>query len=198
MIQLIESQNDIIASEDNPFGCKILSIAQAYGVGEPFAQFWVQDGVSSLAKLDDAVILDALPNCDGNELAEFLQMLDVKTVSCSEETAVRLQFPVDSCGEIMMLRGTVDNKKNFDVVQNPGLREIYALLCAVRNETFIPPEFEPFYMDMSYRTVHWLTLTRLSVVWTQARSSVTQWTFTKVKLASSTKTGKARNSQTHV
>ncbi|XOQ43540.1 MAG: N-acetyltransferase domain-containing protein [Clostridium sp.] len=154
MIQLIESQNDIIASEDNPFGCKILSIAQAYGVGEPFAQFWVQDGVSSLAKLDDAVILDALPNCDGNELAEFLQMLDVKTVSCSEETAVRLQFPVDSCGEIMMLRGTVDNKKNFDVVQNPGLREIYALLCAVRSETFIPPEFEPFYMDMSYRTRH--------------------------------------------
>lgn len=153
MIKLIESQNDITASEENPFDCKILSIAQAYGVGEPFSQFWVQDGGPCIAKLDDTVVLNE-GNADWNELGEFLRMLDVKNVSCPEEVAKRLGLPISGQGEIMCLHGAPETLHSADVEQNPGLREIYALLCAARSETFLPPEFEPFYMDMSYRTRH--------------------------------------------
>lgn len=34
------------------------------------------------------------------------------------------------------------------------MREIHALLCECETETFIPPEFEPFYMDLSHRIRH--------------------------------------------
>ncbi|MFU0831568.1 MAG: N-acetyltransferase domain-containing protein [Oscillospiraceae bacterium] len=153
MIKLIESQNDIIASEENLFGCKILSIAHAYGVGEPFSQFWVQDGGPCIAKLDDTIILDT-GSADWKELGEFLRMLDIKNVLCPEEVAERLELPISGRGEIMCLRGASENLYPTDVEQNPGLREIYALLCAAQSETFVPPEFEPFYMDMSYRTRH--------------------------------------------
>jgi len=153
MIKLIESKNDITASEDNPFGCKIRSVEEAYGIEEAFARFWVQDGGSLLAKLDDAAVLEDR-EADWEELAEFLRMLDVKTVSCSEKAAECLGLPVSLCGEIMLLRGPVKSACLPEAERNPGLREIYALLSAARSETFLPPEFEPFYMDMSYRTRH--------------------------------------------
>ncbi len=41
-----------------------------------------------------------------------------------------------------------------DVKMNPGPREIYALLEQAESETFPVPEFEPFYMDLSFRTRH--------------------------------------------
>lgn len=153
MMKLIESKNDIAVSEDNPFGCKIRSVAEAYGTGKTFAQFWAQDGGSSLAKLDDAAVLEDR-EADWEELAGFLRMLDVKTVSCSEKAAGCLRLPVSSRGEIMLLRGAGETGRFAEAERNPGLREIYALLCAARSDTFLPPEFEPFYMDMSYRTRH--------------------------------------------
>jgi GNAT superfamily N-acetyltransferase len=153
MIKLIESKNDITAREDTPFGCKIRSVAEAYGIGEAFAQFWSQEGGSTLAKMDDAAVLEDR-SADWEELAKFLRMLDVKTVSCSEEAAGCLGLPVSSSGEIMLLCGPAENVRCPEAERNPGLREIYALLCASRSETFHPPEFEPFYMDMSYRTRH--------------------------------------------
>lgn len=153
MMKLIESKSDITASDDDPFGCKIRSMEEAYGIEQTFAQFWVQDGGSSLAKLDDAAVLEDR-EADWEELAEFLKMLDVKSVSCSEKAAGCLGLPVYSRGEIMLLRGTVDKNHSSEAERNPGLREIYALLCAARSETFAPPEFEPFYMDLSYRTRH--------------------------------------------
>lgn len=153
MITLIESKNDLTVSEDNPFGCKIRCIAEAYGIGEPFSQFWMQDGGSTLAKLDDAVVLEDR-GADWEELSHFLRMLDVKSISCSEQAAALLGLPVFLRGEIMLLRGATGYLNPADAEENPGLREVYALLCAARSETFRPPEFEPFYLDLSYRTRH--------------------------------------------
>ncbi|MCI1965752.1 MAG: GNAT family N-acetyltransferase [Oscillospiraceae bacterium] len=152
-MKLVESKNDLIASEENPFGCKIRSMAEAYGTDEVFAQFWAQEGGSALAKMDDAAVLEDR-RADWGELAQFLRMLDIKTVSCSETAAEHLKLPVSSSGEIMLLHGAVDTACPPEAEKNPGLREVYALLCAARTETFCPPEFEPFYMDMSYRTRH--------------------------------------------
>ena len=39
-------------AEETPFGCKIASTAAAYGLHEPFEQFWAQDGGAVLAKID--------------------------------------------------------------------------------------------------------------------------------------------------
>ena len=153
MIKFIESKEDVHASEDNPFGCKILSAVGAYGVGKMFARFWIQDGGSTLAQIDDAAVLED-HRADWEEMAGFLQMLDVKTVSCFEEAAEALELPVASRGEIMLLRRGNGKSSALEAERDPSPRDIYALLCAARSETFTPPEFEPFYMDFSYRTRH--------------------------------------------
>lgn len=153
MIKLIESKNDISATEENPFGCRIRSMAEAYGIEEPFAQFWTQEGGTTLARMDDTAVLEA-GAADWEELAEFLRMLDVKALSCSHDAAEKLGLPIDASGAIMLLKGAAEAPRPINAEQNPGLREVYALLCEAQSDTCTPPEFEPFYMDMSYRTRH--------------------------------------------
>lgn len=146
--------------EDSPFGCKILSAAAAYGLTEPFEQFWAQDGGTVLAKIDSEAILVEGEQTDMEELLAFLRTLDIKKLSCTEETAKHLGLPISSRGEIMVLHPqNIDQRALADVVTNPGPREIYSLLEQAQSDTFKVPEFEPFYMDLSFRTRHGAALT---------------------------------------
>jgi GNAT superfamily N-acetyltransferase len=142
-------------SEATPFGCKICSAAAAYGLLEPFEQFWVQDGGTILAKTDSTAVLVEGERMDVEELRAFLCTLDLKNLSCSEETAEHLGLPVSSRGEIMVLRPKHTVRDTYaDAKTNPSPREIYAVLQQAESPTFPVPEFEPFYMDLSFRTRH--------------------------------------------
>ena len=152
MIQLVESPDQLGFLSETPFGCRIRSLASAYGVGENFARFWVQNGIAAIAKIDDAAVLEDFGS-DWEELKEFLSVLDVKTLTCAEAAAGRLGFPVARRGGIMTLGSEIPGVE-ASVENDPGLREIYALLCTCCGPNFPVPEFEPFYMDMSYRLRH--------------------------------------------
>lgn len=152
MIRLVESPDQLGFLGETPFGCRIRSLASAYGVGENFARFWVQNGIAAIAKIDDAAVLEDFGS-DWDELREFLGVLDVRALTCAEAAAGRLGFPVVRRGEIMTL-GTEVSGVEVPVENDPGLREIYALLCTCGGPNFPVPEFEPFYMDMSYRLRH--------------------------------------------
>lgn len=150
MIRLVESREQLGFLGDTPFGCRIRSLASAYGVGENFAQFYVQNGTAAVSKIDDAAVLEDFGS-DWDELKEFLRLLDVKTLTCAQGAADRLGFPVSRQGEIMLLRAATSRAQ---AEEDPSLREIYALFCTCCGVNFPVPEFEPFYMDMSYRMRH--------------------------------------------
>jgi GNAT superfamily N-acetyltransferase len=152
MIRLVESPDQLGFLGETPFGCRIRSLASAYGVGENFARFWVQNGIAAIAKIDDAAVLEDFGS-DWDELREFLSVLDIKALTCAEAAAGRLGFPIARRGEIMTLGAEVSGVE-VPVENDPGLREIYALLCTCCGPNFPVPEFEPFYMDMSYRLRH--------------------------------------------
>lgn len=154
MLKLLTEKAPDVA-EETPFGCKIASTAAAYGLHEPFEQFWVQDGGAVLAKIDSEALLTGAEQMDAEELHAFLRTLDIHKLSCTAETAKRLELPVSARGEIMVLRRENIVKETYaDVRVNPGPREIYAVLEQSGSETFPVPEFEPFYMDLSFRTRH--------------------------------------------
>lgn len=92
---------------------------------------------------------------DAEELRVFLRTLDLKQLSCTAETAEHLGLPVASHGDIMVLHTDHVARGTYaDVKVNPGPREIYSLLEQSGSKTFPVPEFEPFYMDLSFRTRH--------------------------------------------
>lgn len=158
MIKKIELPESFSVSAETPFGCRICAAEAAYGFSEPFAQFWAQeDGGSILGKLDDSLVFEAV-NPDYEEWKEFIRIIGAKTLLCSEETAEKFGFSPASRGEIMVLHPQPE-KPLADVAMNPSPREIYFLLEQARTETFVPPEFESFYMDLSYRTRHGTALT---------------------------------------
>lgn len=154
----MEKWENIPISDNTPFGCKIKAAAAAYADGgEKFLRFWVQDGGTTIVKIDDAALMETSAECDYEEAAAFLRTLDVSTLSCTLEAAENLKLPIGERGEIMALH--IPHTQRFlntyaDVEENPGPREIYTLLEQAATETFEPPEFEPFYMDLSYRTRH--------------------------------------------
>ncbi|WBY63819.1 MAG: N-acetyltransferase domain-containing protein [Thermocaproicibacter melissae] len=142
-------------SPETPFGCRIASAAATYGQSGPFEQFWVQDGGTVLAKIDDIALIEEKDGMDAEEVLAFLRTLDVKKFSCSEETAKHLGLAPSAWGEIMVLHAQNHKEEAYaDVRFDPSPREIYSVLKQSETNTFRVPEFEPFYMDLSYRTRH--------------------------------------------
>lgn len=156
MIFRAESERRISAPEDTPFGCRIHAAAEAYGMELPFARFYEHSGGASLFLLDGGAVLEesGLSDADFVELREFLRHSGAESLLCSEEAMRKLGFPVAFRGEIMELSGRPENHPACAVVTSAPAREIYHLLCACRTATFMPPEFEPFYLDFSHRMRH--------------------------------------------
>lgn len=143
----------------SPFGCKILAAANAYGVSEPFAQFWRQDGGAALAAVDgEGVLLEGAAPADWEELRRLLGALGLRRICCPAEAAERSGLPVSRRGEIMALQMPPLVPDGVRLVENPGPREIHALLRQAESSSFPVPEFEPFYLDLSHRTRHGVAL----------------------------------------
>ncbi|NLJ30290.1 MAG: GNAT family N-acetyltransferase [Clostridiales bacterium] len=135
-------------------GCRILAAAEAYGLSEPFAQFWTQGESAAVCKLDDTVILEIRRAADLEELASFLRMSGASRLLCSWETAGKMSLPAVRRGAVMTLSNIKKYTLPADAQINPGVRDIYSLLCRCESPSFPVPEFEPFYLDLSHRIRH--------------------------------------------
>lgn len=154
MIKLTEHMQSLLPFHKTVFGCRILATAQAYGLSEPFARFWMQDeDRAAICMLDDTVILDVGAHADYDELKEFIRMTGAQRLLCDAESAQKLGHPVVRRGKVMVYQGNSPSRLG-DFERNPGIRELYALISECATETFVPPEFESFYMDLSHRIRH--------------------------------------------
>lgn len=154
MIKQTEHIQAILPFQKTVFGCRILATAQAYGLSEPFARFWTQEeGKAAICMLDDTVILDAGVDAEYDELKEFIRMTGADRVVCGGEVAQKLGYPVVRRGQIMAYQNNSPSRLG-DFERNPGVRELYSLISECETDTFEPPEFESFYMDMSHRIRH--------------------------------------------
>lgn len=154
MIQKTELPETLAPFRRSPFGCRICSTAEAYGLHEPFAQIWTQGDRAALCLLDDAMILDADDGADFEEIRDFVRMSGARSLLCSEESARRTGFLYAVRGEIMRYENLDRPQPPAGAEWEPSLRELYALLRACETPTFTPPEFEPFYLDLSHRIRH--------------------------------------------
>lgn len=153
MITKTEDLDTLLPFDNTAFGCRILSTAQAYGLNEPFAQFWTQEGKAALCKLDDVLILDD-NGADFEELKEFIAMTGANRLLCDLGAAKTLGLPAATQGQVMSYHPEFPVRPSTVFELNPSLREVHTLLTLCATDTFIPPEFESFYMDMSHRIRH--------------------------------------------
>lgn len=137
----------------DPFGCKIASLAQAYGLETAFAGFWLQTEenktTAALSRLDDAAVLFAPGEADWEEWERFLTMLGVSVLQCGMNAPFLPGWKTRE-GAVLKLTAPLWAKREPE----PGLREVYRLLKSCDSPDFRAPPSEQFYVDMSHRVRH--------------------------------------------
>ena len=146
MIRFAESIEAIAPRcEASPFGCQILSAANAYGFTRPFAQFWTDAG-AAYGLLDGVMRISGRVE-DAEEARAFLKAVGAQRVVCDGENAERLGLLPDErgvilkktlCGERAAPRGEVSLRALYEVLRENGM----------------VGAFEPFYLDLSHRVRH--------------------------------------------
>lgn len=142
----------------DPFGCKIASLALAYGLETTFAGFWIQTNekeriTAVLSKLEDTAVLYAQNQADAEEIRNFLSIAGVQMLLYPPQRISLSRLVTQSNGPVMRLTA-IPPQPVLRVEHNPPLREMHALLCACAKPGFVPPSFPPFYVDMSHRIRH--------------------------------------------
>ncbi len=146
MIRFAESIEAIAPRcEASPFGCQILSAANAYGFARPFAQFWTDAG-AAYGLLDGVMRISGRVE-DAEEARAFLKAVGAQRVVCDGENAERLGLLPDAHGVIL-------HKALHGEKAAPGGEVSLRALYAVLRENEMVGAFEPFYLDLSHRIRH--------------------------------------------
>lgn len=153
MIRFVQSEEEKRAllrlCEKTAFGCKIFTIARAYGFDKSFACFWLDWDENVVYCLVDGVMLLSGTVLDGEGSRQFLHMVGAGEILCAVRNAEALKLKPLAKGDVLKRKvepGPVPPMPSASV----NIREIYALL----SQEGMVGEFEPFYLDLSHKLRH--------------------------------------------
>lgn len=154
MIQIAESpeeqQSLLLACRKSAFGCKIASIAAAYGFDKKFSCFWAEENAAAVYCLVDNVMIVAGMPKNAEETRSFLHMVGAKEILCALRNAELLGLPAENEGDVMQKQAESGEEAPERESPEVNIREVYFLLEACEMET----DFEAFYLDLSHRLRH--------------------------------------------
>lgn len=164
MIRIVE--NDSINAmlgycAGDPFGCRIMATYNTYGLGNDFAQFWLQldergTVTAVVGSLDSGLTVCAKGSYDCEEIDAFVKMLAGKNGALRP---VRDGEVAD--GLLMKLDRSLLPSGSDEVEINPAIEDLYSVMERCHNVGFHVPAFEPFYVDMRLRTKAGTAMTAL-------------------------------------
>lgn len=153
MIQLAETQEQkdrvLRICEKTAFGCKIASVALAYGFDKSFSNFWVDMDYEVTFCMVDGLMLIAGTVISIPETKAFLRAVGGSAVMCAVRNAEALGLVQLQSGDILR-KTIVPCCATLPEPSGVNIREIYGLL----EETGMVKEFEPFYLDLSHKLRH--------------------------------------------
>ena len=105
MIRLVEEAAErrrlLALCEKTAFGCKIASLATAYGFDKSFACFWLDTEESVVYCLMDGVMLLSGTVMDGKGSREFLRAVGAGEVLCAVRNAETLALSPRETGDVL-------------------------------------------------------------------------------------------------
>lgn len=155
MIRIVENDSIVKMTEycsGDPFGCRILAIYRTYGLGESFAQFWLQldedeNITAAICALDNGITICARGGYDAEEIDAFVHML------AGETGALRPVRPGELAdGLVMRLDRTFFAGGTGDAELCPPCEDMYTVIENCPGLGFDVPPFSSFYPDM-YRRI---------------------------------------------
>jgi len=155
MIRIVENDSITAMQEycaGDPFGCRILATYRAYGLGESFAQFWLQydeneNITATIGSLDNGITICARGSYDAEEIDAFVHMLAGETGALRP---VREGEIAD--GLVMKLDRTFFSESGGEAEINPPCEDVYTVIENCPGLGFDVPPFSALYPDM-YRRI---------------------------------------------
>ena len=152
MIRLVErvtaKKQLLQLCEKTAFGCKISSIATAYGFDKSFALFLLDTEEDVVYCLVDGVMLLSGTVLNGDAARQFIRASGAKEILCAVRNAEALALQPWESGDV--LKRIIAPGPCPQPPPMPSVREIYALL----EQVGMVDEFEPFYLDLSHKLRH--------------------------------------------
>lgn len=155
MLRIVE--NDSIKTmieycKGDPYGCRIMATYNTYGLGNSFAQFWLQldahqKVTAVVGSLDNGLTVCAKGNYDHEEIDAFVDMLAGKNGALRP---VREGETAD--GLVMRLDRSLLPPSSAEIEIDPAIEDLYSVIKRCQTAGFYVPAFEPFYVDMRRRT----------------------------------------------
>ncbi len=164
MLKIVENDTIVTMSEycaGDPFGCRIMATYRTYGLGQSFAQFWLQydekgNVTAVIGSLDNGLTVCCKGEYDAEEVDAFVHML------AGENGALRPARRGElSTGLVMRLDRTLLSGGEGDAEINPPPEELYSVLECCPGLGFDVPPFSEFYSDMKRRTKAGTAMTAL-------------------------------------
>ncbi len=155
MIRIVENDSIIKMLEycaGDPFGCRILATYRSYGLGESFAQFWLQldekeNVTAAIGALDNGITICTKGEYDTEEIDAFVRMLAGETGALRPTRQGELAE-----GLVMRLDRSVFAETGGDAEINPPCEDLYTVIENCPGTGFDVPPFESFYPDL-YRRI---------------------------------------------
>ena len=154
MIKIVENDTITVMSEycaGDPYGCRIMATYLTYGIGESFAQFWLQydeknNVTAVIGSLDNGLTVCAKGEYDCEEIDAFVKML------AGETGALRpVRDGEIADGLLLRLDRTLITPFSGDIEINPNGEDLYSVLECCPGQGFDVPPFSAFYDDMKRR-----------------------------------------------
>lgn len=165
MIRIVE--NDSITKmmeycSGDPFGCRILAVYRTYGLGESFAQFWLQldedeNVTAAINALDNGITICARGEYDTEEIDAFVHMLAGETGALRPVRRGELAE-----GLVMKLDRSAFSDNGSDAELYPPCEDVYNVMENCPGMGFDVPAFEAFYPDMYRRIKNGTAVTAVS------------------------------------
>lgn len=146
-------------SDGNPFACRIISLYNSYKPELAFVDYWLtssEDGIYSgaIARNGSNFILFLSEQSDLDEIASFLRLSGAAGILCDGEYQLDISGRVED-GVIMKISEKTDLSDETDLaVSQPDIKSAYQLLSRCADESFSPPAFEDFYVDVNHKLRH--------------------------------------------
>lgn len=142
---------------EDPFACRILSLYNSYPPHLVFVDYWLvlneaQVCTGAIARSGAAFVLFLTEQTDLEEVSAFMRVAGATGILCDARYPLDLRGSTETTGVILRRDTPIDGDEA--ALHAPDLRAVYDLLARCADESFTPPPFEDFYVDVNHKLRH--------------------------------------------
>ncbi len=164
MIVYANEANDFVSSinaltETDAFACRIISLYNSYSPDLAFVDYWLcadENGIcnGAIARNGSNFILFLTDNSDLEEISSFMRVAGASGAICDGKYKLDVFGGKSVTGSILVKTEPFEHIDDTLNIIEPDIKSAYELILECAGESFVPPKFDDFYVDINHKLRH--------------------------------------------